>query len=162
MGDKSVRGQKRAVREPPYEMRVAEAKLKSYAPREVVDPGTVPGDAPGWEPGVVPGGLSSVARANFRRLAPSGDGSPPHASSRALQAVFARLWQEDTPSHVPEKVRDGRPQGVAPTGPSSAQRVGIHPLGNQWGQHLPQGVGYLKGTSGGVGWPGWACAAGPG
>ena len=77
------------------------------------------------------------------------------ANARGVQ----RLPLATGAQHVEDTVGAGP---VWNPGPSSAQRVGIHPLGNQWGQHLPQGVGYLKGTSGGVGWPGWACAAGPG
>ncbi len=46
------------------------------------------------------------------------------------------------------------------SGPAAAQRMGIHPLGNQRGQRRPQLIGYLKGAGGGVGRCGRASALG--
>ena len=43
-------------------------------------------------------------------------------------------------------------------GAASAQGMGIHPLGKEWGQRLPQFVGYLEGAGGGVGRSGRAGA----
>ena len=53
--------------------------------------------------------------------------------------------------------------GASPAGHSglaAAQRMGIHPLGNQRGQHRPQLIGYLKRAGGGVGRCGRASALG--
>ena len=59
------------------------------------------------------------------------------ANARGIQG-----WQpvvEDAVGAGP--VRDPRPP----------QGMGIHPLGKEWGQRLPQFVGYLEGAGGGVG-----------
>ena len=71
------------------------------------------------------------------------------------QAVNPSRWSTLAPPFTEDTV------GASPVrhpGASPAQRMGIHPLGKQWGQHLPQLVGYLKGAGGGVGRSGWAGA----
>ena len=50
--------------------------------------------------------------------------------------------------HVEDAVGAGP---VRDPGAASAQGMGIHPLGKEWGQRLPQFVGYLEGAGGGVG-----------